>query len=232
MSFYRESCFNPYRENLWEESIKIIEEDIDKICSTLQSRGLLFFTAFLVLMPITLLKVITHVHAQLKKPVWNYDYLKLTRDKMDKETITQLLTRRESCDKVQNIDNYNPNIKKKEERANKINTLRMYLYKHDLKLRGYILKTINHKLTEEELLQLCRTGEVVKPMTTTRVTFGYDIDYLLKEVLGDKIDLQVRKLTGETSIKIVNYDFQSIGDALSNLYNEDVQVIFDDTQKN
>lgn len=224
---YITSSLSPYRsKDLSKEFFEILGEDYEWVCSSLKSRGFIFIIAFIVLMSMSLLKAIVHVIEQSQKPIMTYNHLELHRG-MHKESITDILTRRESIDEVQNHDNLCPNDKIKEQRANTINSLRNYLYQHDLTLQVHVIKTINHKLTDEELLEMYRSGEITKPLSTTKITFGEDLNKLLKEVLESKIDLRTNRLTQETYIQILNDDFLPIKDALSTLYNEDIKLKFD-----
>lgn len=230
LSKFLQYSFSPYRDNLGEEITEVIAEDIDLVCESVHDRGLQFFFILFIGMFITLFKVILLIFTQLRKPKYPYEQVALTNENINNRETEYLLTVREARS-VANKDNYTPDTKKKNERADKVNKLRKYLYQNNLQLKGYILTTVNHRLSDEEVMEVYNGNENAKAMTTTYVTFGYDIDYLLKEVLQDKIDLRVKKLTGETSIKIINYDFRSIGELLSEFYNEDIEVKFDDTKK-
>lgn len=224
---YITSNLSPYRsQDLGKEFFEILEEDCEWICSSLKERGFIFFIAFIVLMSMSLLKAVVHVITQLHKPVMTYEHLNLHRG-MQEETITDILTRREAIDEVQSHDNLCPNDKVKSQRAQSINNLRNYLYQHDLTLHVTVLKTINHRTTDEELVEMYRLGKITKPLSTTHVTFGEDLNVLLKEVLGNSINLSTNRFTKETYIKIINDDFISLKEEIERLYNEKIKLKFD-----
>jgi hypothetical protein len=224
---YITSSLSPYRsKDLSQEFFEILEEDYEWVCSSLESRGLIFLIAFIVLMSMSLLKAIVHVIEQSQKPVMTYEHLNLNRG-MHSESITDILTRREAIDEVENHDNLCPNTKVKTQRANTFNALRGYLYQHDLTLHVETIKKINHRISEEELVEMYRTGEITKPLSTTHITFGEELNHMLKEVLGSHIDLKTNKITQETYIRVLNDDFLSIKEELQKVYNEPIKLKFD-----
>ena len=224
---YITSSLAPYRsKDLGKEFSDILAEDCEWICSSFEEKDLLFLIAFIVLMSLSLLKAIIFIFEQLQKPVMTYSHLDLHRN-MQSESITGILTRRETIEEVENHDNFCPNTKVKTQRANTFNTLRNYLYQHDLTLHIETLKKINHKISEGELYEMYRTGEITKPLSTTHITFGEELNHLLKEVLGNKIDLRTNKLTQETYIRIFNDDFIPIKEELQKIYNEPIKLKFD-----
>ena len=222
---YITSSLSPYRGNLWEESMEILEEDSKWVCDSLEGRGLLFLIAYICIMSLSLFKVICFLITQSQKPVMTYDHLELHRG-MREESITSILARREAISECANHDNIYPDeIKNK--RYDKIHSLRTYLYQHDFTLHVEILKTIKHRRTDEELMEIYRTGELTKPLSTTYITFGDNLNQLLKDVLEEDIDLRTNKLTKETYIVIYNDDFLPLKDKLSDFYNENVKLKFD-----
>lgn len=224
---YITSSLSPYRsKDLGKEFVEILEEDYEWICHSLKERGFIFFVAVITLMSMSLLKAIVHVISQMQKPIMTYNHLNLHRG-MQEESITHILTRRESIDEVQNYDNLCPNSTIKNKRVENISALRNYLYQHDLTLHITVLKTIKHRLTDEELAEMYRTGEITKPLSTTKITFGEDLNKLLKEVLGNAIDLRTNKFTKETYIQVLNDDFLPIKHSLENMYNEQIKLRFD-----
>lgn len=224
---YITSNLAPYRsKNIGKEFSEILAEDYEWVRSSIEDRGIIFFLATISVMTLSLFKAISHVITQMQKPVMEYNHLKLHRG-MESESITQILTRRECIDEVKNHDNLCPNNKVKTEKVEKLNTLRNYLYQHDLTLHATVLKTINHKLTDDELIEMYRLGEITKPLTTTHITFGDNLNRLLKDTLGNTIDLKTNRVTKETYLRIFNDDYMPIKEGLQNLYNEKVKLKFD-----
>ena len=231
MSAFIYTHLAPYRGNLSKECMDILAEDCELVCSSLKSRGLLFIVAFITLMSVSVLKVIVHFFTQIQKPRMTYKHLDIDRG-MSAEDVTDILLRREAVDEVENHDNYNPNTKAKNQRAESLNALRGYLYQHDLTLHATVLKRVEHRCTQEELLEMYRLGKYTKDLSTAYVTFGRDIDILLKEVLGDIVNLRHDRLSNETYIKIVNDEYIPLKQALEDTYNEPVKILLDvDTGK-
>ena len=160
---YITSSLSPYRsKDLGKEFSEILQEDYEWICNSLESRGFIFLIALITLMSMSFLKAIVHVIEQSQKPVMTYNHLDLHRG-MQEESITHVLTRREAIEEVENHDNLCPNTTVKNKRATTLNILRDYLYQHDLTLHAETIKKINHRRTEEELMEMYRTGEITKP---------------------------------------------------------------------
>ena len=225
---YIQAQFSPYRGDTCRECMEILEEDLQWVEDSFEVKGLNFLLAYISVAFLSTLKAILHYFTQMQKPKMTYDHLALTRT-IHKDSITNILSRREGLNikETQNHDNLCPNDNVKTQQADTINKLRSYLYQHDLTLHATTLKKINHKRTEEELLEMYRTGILSKPLSTTHVTFGHDLNLMLKEVLQDTIDLRTDRFSKETYIKVLNDDFMPIKDALCKVYNEKVVIKFD-----
>lgn len=116
-------------------------------------------------------------------PSKKFEYVENPEDDVDKSDV--IVARRESCNSLN--DNYCPDREKKISRAEIINNLRKYLYKHELILEG---NKIGNKLT-----------------------FGKDIDDYLKVIFNDsilngsieEIENKLKQLyQGEIKIRIVS----------------------------
>ena len=77
-----------------------------------------------------------------------------------------------------------------------------------------------------------RLGKITKPLSTTHITCGDKLNKLLKEVLGDTIDLKTNKITQETYIKVINDDFYPIQTKLEEIYMEHIKLKFDQRKNN
>lgn len=223
---YITSNLSPYRGDTSKEFFEILSDDYEWLCSSLKERGFIFFIAFITIMSLSLLKAIAHVIIQSQKPKMTYKHLELHRG-IRHESITDILTRREAIDEVKNHDNLCPNDKVKTQRANTIIALRNYLYQHNLTLHAHFIKRVNHKVTDEELLEMYRRAELFKPLSTTHVTFGEEVNKLLKEVLKNKISLGTNRFTKETYIRVNDDDYEPLKKELFNLYNENIKILFD-----
>ena len=224
---YIPSSFTNYRGNILEDVVTILEEDCDYVCRSFEDKDIFFVLCFIGVMALSVLKVICHVFEELQKPKMTYEHLNLERG-MRNDCITSIMTRREAIPEVHNHDNLCPNDKVKTRRANEINTLRKYLYEHDLTLNVLVLKKINHRIADEDLLNMCKSGEISKPLYTTHITFGQEINNLLKEVLGASVDLRKNRFTKETYIRVENNDLFPLKDALLDYFNEEITFKFDE----
>ena len=221
---YIESSLSPYRSDIKKEVKEILSEDYEWVCSSLTDRGLIFGMAFVSIMGISLLKAGCHVINQLGKPRMTYDHLALARS-MHADTMLSKLSRREAIDELENHDAYCSD-ETKTQRADSINTLRTYLYSNDLTLHATTLETIDYDCTEDEIKEMYRKGKITKPLFSSHVTFGNDLDLMIKDVLKDKIDLK-KDDSGNTYFEVTNNDFSFLKSALLNLYNEEIQIQFD-----
>lgn len=224
---YITSSFSPYRsKDLKKEFLDILAEDREWICSSLESRGLLFAIAFISIMSLSLLKAIIFLFEETKKPQATYKHLALSRN-LNSESITSLLSRREDIDEIENEDNLCPDVTTKNNRVKALSTLRSYLYQHNFTLNMKVLKKVNHRVDDEDLISMCKSGEITTPLSTTHITLGNEINALLKEVLENTIDLRINKFTKETYIRVLNDDFYPIQEKLSTIYNEPIRFTFD-----
>ena len=204
MSYITETL-SPYRStNLKETCIEILEEDSKYVCDSFEEKGLSFILAYICVIFLSFLKVLYFIIQDRKKPIMTWEHLELKRG-MNSESITDILSRRKALSEdvpaLQNHDNLCPNDKVKEERVSKVINLRTYLYQHDLTLHAYTLKRVNHRVTDDELVEMYRTGVISKPLSTTTITFNnpeieepQDLNKLLKEVFPNIIDLRVSVL--------------------------------------
>lgn len=232
--------FSPVRSgNLAKELDTIFSEDIKHTYDSLEHCGLIILTIGIVLVTILSgLKLIVHTINYLKKPKSNpnTDILNLDRNSQcvteidEGEIINPILTLREATQR--NKDYYQPSNKIKSHKADQINTLRKYLYQHNLTLRGYIIKVVSHKLTQEDLVKLTISKNIGHTFTTTHITFGDCLNRLIKDVLPERVKLRKKKLSGETYLIAENDDYGFLQEHLRNLYQEPIKVKFDDMTNN
>ena len=65
---YIRYTFSPYRGDLAKEIGLILCEDHELVVKKIESRGLLFVIAYILVMSLSVLKVICHIFDHLKKP--------------------------------------------------------------------------------------------------------------------------------------------------------------------
>lgn len=232
--------FSPVRSgNLAKELDTIFTEDMEYAYRSLKDSGVVIMLIGLTLVAILSgLKLIVHSINYAKKPTSNVDVLKLDRNSIrvaeneEGEEITNpIITLREACDR--NVDYYQPDKRIKSQKAESINALRMYLYKNSLELQGYILKTINHKMSDEELIKLVVSREEIgNSFTTTQITFGNELNKLVEEVMPDRVKLKKRRMSDETYLITENDDFGFLQQHLRNMFQEPITIKFDDLRNN
>lgn len=180
--------------------------------------------------PLSLLKILCFIPKQLMKPQPTYNGLKYNINNTvnnakvkSEDTSIYLKEQLEDCVK----DIYCPNTQIKTEKATNLNDLRKYLYQHNLKLIGNIIKRVNHNVNENDLLENLDNEEYDLRLSTTQITFGNDLNDLLSKTLPNIITLKKRKLNKETYLIFKNDDYGFLQETLSQLYNEPIRVTFD-----
>lgn len=227
---YVQSLLSNYREDIVKDIEEILNEDSDFAIRSLKGANpLAFLVAYILIMALSLLKCVLFFFKQIRKPKYTYPYLDLSRENIREVPVQVLLEKREEL-KLPNTDHYYTKPKVKAKRVQSISNLRMNLYKNDCVLYAKEIKTVNHKVTGEELLECVHKNTLIKPLTSTYITFGNQINHDLKNIFGDKITLRKKKLSNETYIVIINYDYNSITDELSLIYQEEVKIKFDETR--
>ena len=65
---YIDIIFSPYRGNLSEEIGEILSEDHEMALKQIESRGLLFLIAYIMVMFLSIIKVFYHIYDHFRKP--------------------------------------------------------------------------------------------------------------------------------------------------------------------
>lgn len=214
------SSLSPYRSGELDEEIgEILHDDHEMVLREIQSRGLLFLIAYIMIMGTSLVKVLFHIIDYYSKP--ERPPVKITREHVDRSTnLTYLYEMKEA-------GNYNKNklkTKNHEARVSATTKLRSYLYSHNLELRGYILKEVNHKVDDHAFINSIISGEEMAKFTTTYITFGEEIDKWLYEILPTKP--KKRTVQGTSCLAFEN-DYGFMTEELRQLYQEPIKVKFD-----
>ena len=102
--------------------------------------------------------------------------------------------------------------------------LRAYLQDNNNKLEGTIIRTQFPKISSEELLESVRTGVFKRPFIVQRVTFGNDINKVLKLIFKD---IKLRKVRGvdDTYIVLEGNDVLELENMLKDMFIKNVTVI-------
>ena len=216
---YISSMLSPYRGDLEEEICEILSDDHEMVLRDIQSRGLLFLIAYIMIMGTSLVKVLLHTLDHYSKP--ERPAPKIDREKVDRSTnLTYMYEMKEA-------GGYNKSelrTKNHEARVGAIRQLRTYLYNHNLTLNGKIIKEVNHRVDDHAFINSIISGEEMAKFSTTYITFGEVIDRLLYEVLPTKP--KKRTVQGMSCLAFEN-DYGFMVEELRQLYQEPVKVTFD-----
>ena len=217
-----------YKCDFSEEATAIFKEYHEWVTNSLHSRGIMFAICYSMMMTLALLKVMVHFAHWLPKKKPNYDHLKLTwqnaNDVVSDGYTSLALTLSEATGTIRNKGKTNEN------RPQALTQIRDYLIENNFVLHGKILKKVERRISEDELIKCIRTGEIDKPFTKVQITFGNNMNKVLKDVIGKSINLQTKKLTGETYI-IAGDDFNFIKEPLYTIFHKPVKVILDENFK-
>lgn len=217
---YISSSLSPYRSGeLDEEIAEILHDDHEMVLRDIQSRGLIFLIAYIMIMGTSLIRVLFHIVDYYSKP--KVPPAKITREHVDNST--NLTYRYE----MKEAGNYNKNelkTKNHEARVGAIRQLRTYLYNHNLTLNGRIIKEVNHKVDDHAFINSIISGEEMAKFSTTYITFGETINKLLYEVLPTK---PKKKIIQGVSCLAFENDYGFMAEELRQLYQEPVKVTFD-----
>lgn len=229
--------FSPVKSgNLEKELNTIFAEDMEYTYRSLKDSGIIILLIGLFIAAIISgLKLLVHSVEYAQKPTSDIDVLKLGsetfahKDEED-EAINPVLTMREASNR--NKDRYQVDSRIKCLKTEALNNLRIHLYQNNLELQGYIIKTINHKMEEDDLIKLSSGENIGHTLTTTQITFGNKINKLLEAVLPTRVKLKKKKSSGDTYLIAENDDYGFLQEHLRNLYQEPIKVRFDDLRNN
>lgn len=220
---YIESTLSPYRGNLGEEIEEILKEDHEAVCKGIPYRGLLFLFVYTLVMGISLIKVIFHILGHLSKP--ERPLPQVRREHVEKgKDLTYLYQMKEArnC----NVSQYQS--RNGESKTSALVSLRNYLYQNDLTLKGYILKEVNHRVSDHDLIKSILDGGEMARLSTTYITFGSELNDILAEVLPSSP--KKRTLQGQSCLAFEN-DYGFMIQELRQIYQEPVKVTFDSMEK-
>ena len=223
------TLISPYQdEKIGETILQTLANDIDYYCSQMETRGLWFITGLLCITSVSLLKCGVIFLKNIFKPRFNPRNIEINKDciNTDDKQYSSTIKLREKYNSLD--DRYQQDREVKTNRAKALNALRLHLYMNDLKLHGTILKVIKHRLSEFDLLECARTGNITKPFSTTQITFGNEINNLLAQVFPDFVMIKNKKFTKDTYVIIEADDYGFLQEKLIKIYQEEnIKVTFD-----
>lgn len=214
------SSLSPYRSGDLDGEIgEMLLEDHEMVCKGIQSRGLTFLIAYILIMALSVVKVIFHIFDYCSKP--ERPKPQITRENVDRgKDLSYLYEMKEA----RNCNEPQYKTKNREAKVSATMKLRSYLYGHNLELQGYILKEVNHKVDDHAFISSIISGEEMAKFTTTYITFGEEIDKWLYEILPTKP--KKRTVQGTSCLAFEN-DYGFMAEELRQLYQEPIKVKFD-----
>ena len=93
-------------------------------------------------------------------------------------------------------------------------------------MEGKIIEKTNHRLTEEEIFDFLNTENPKKNPSTTKITFGDEINELLAIVIPNYVTLKQKGMLSskETYLITLGDDYGFIQEKLSQIYQESIKV--------
>ena len=162
---------------------QIFAGDKSRLDEVLGGQGWRYVAGAICIFPLTIIKVIDflfrnkHLYHQPKiTPMEEMKGVGLSTSDLKK--YNRLLFTRQ-------LEDYNGIHKHSENSQNqKLNAIQSLqgLFNKSLKLNGTILKTIHHRVSDQGLLESAETGEIRGKFMSQRITFGNEINSLLKTV--------------------------------------------------
>ena len=223
------SMLSPYKDEKIGKTIsEMVARDIDDYCSVMETRGLWFATGLVCITSLSLLKGGVVFFKNLSKKKFNPRNITVNKENVNNKNAiySHTIEIREKHDSLD--DKYCTNRIAKEQKAKALNALRLHLYMNNLKLKGTILKVIQHKLSEFDLLECARTGNITKPFSTTQITFGNEVNSLLAQIFPSYVMIKNKKFTKDTYITVEADDYGFLQEKLIRIYQEEgIRVIFD-----
>ena len=207
-----------------------MSDDIDWVYNSFETHGIKYLVCAVLCLHLSIIKCIYLLTQNFFKPECIYKNLKLSHKNINNtetsiEGNTVLL--RENLEDFPLKDSYQkPKVKNMKSEA--LIELRKYLYLNNFEMKGKILSRVEHRLSDDILLEYASTGTFDKPLSTTKITFGKGLDELLVKIIPDRVKLRKNKLsTSGTCVVFKDDDYGFLSEILKNLYQENIKVVID-----
>ena len=180
---------------------QIFKGDKRRLDENLGGQGWRYVVAAILIFPLTLVKCVDFMlsnkhlfHKHKETPMEKVEGIGLSMSSLKHNKHREFL---------ENLEDYNIEAVKTKKGSNQkyeaLEYLRCLINK-DLRIKGTVLKTTFPKVSGEELLEYNETGELSKPFIVQRVTFGNEINKVLKTIFPL---LKHRKMKGQEETYIV-----------------------------
>ena len=166
---------------------QIFAGDKRRLDEVLGGQGWRYVAGALCIFPLTVLKVVDFLfrnkhlyHTPKITPIEEMSGIGLSNNKL--RDYARYVYFREQ------IQDYNDNIaplnseKEENKQKQKLNAVQSLqgMFRNNLKLEGTIIRTTHHRVSDESMLESAESGELRGKFITQRVTFGNEINMLLK----------------------------------------------------
>ena len=213
---------------------QIFEGDKRKLDNALKGQGWRYFVAGLCILPITLLKVIVfmfenkhlfHRHKEVNcRPFTESEGLGLSMRQLKREAEMVYLSKMKSYnwEAYEKMSEFDEKYTKEDIKEKALLELQN-IFNNNLYLKGEIIRITRNRVKDKDLLKSAETGKLTTAFITQRVTFGEEMNKLLKIVIPS---LKHRKLKGTDTTYIVfeNDELFELEQKLRNLFMVPVTV--------
>ena len=208
--------------DVWTETWDILETDWNKITSTLESRGLWFMLAVVILMSISLAKVVVNA-------ISCHKFKQYYKIKLEPSEISPYEPQDSQEAKMFVNESLQPHAHptaKNEKIALSYQIVRNYLLQNDMTLNAHVIKSVRHNVSDDIVLEYMHTGAILKPYLTEYLDFDGNLRKPLLDVLKNKITS--KKINGTPYLVVLNGEIEAIENELKSIFlNDNIKVKFD-----
>ena len=216
----------------FNEVVDIIASDIDMVVAGTKRNGAgIMALTFLLTTPLTLLKVLHCLWTLIfDSPHQVREYTSLsqiyrddfsTPEGIKNYSPEQVMAGEEEIEKFERCTHPYLKPQVEETMVEALITVRDSLIITNAVLTGYRVKTVNHSVPEEVLLQDAKTGELSKAYWTDYIDFGENMNKCLKDILPDKIKLKKIKECTYRCLEVPNGNLMEIENDLKRIFLQD-----------
>ena len=213
---------------------QIFEGDKRKLDNALKGQGWRYFAAGLCIFPLTLIKVavflfeskhLFHRHKEVNcRPFTESEGLGLSMRQLKREAEMVYLSKMKSYnwEVYEKMSKFDEKYTKEDIKEKALLELQS-TFNNNLYLKGEIIRITRNRVKDKDLLESAETGKLTTAFITQRVTFGEEMNKLLKIVIPS---LKHRKLKGTDTTYIVfeNDELFELEQKLRNLFMVPVTV--------
>lgn len=208
---------------------QIFAGDKARLDEVLGGQGWRYVAGAICIFPLTLIKVVDFLfrnkhlyHTPKVTPMEEMQGIGLSNSKL--KDYSRMVYSRQLEDHNNTLSPiHSKTTEKQEQKLNAVQTLQG-MFNKSLKLEGTIIRTIHHRVSNEDLLESAKTGTMQGKFMTQRVSFGNDNNALLKTVFPL---LKLRNLKGSSDTYFVfeNDEVFELETKLRNTFMKPVTIV-------